>query len=289
MKTTDLHVHSTVSDGSYTPAELVNLCCEAGLSSFALTDHDCTAGFEEARKEAEKLTNTGKTIKVIPGVEISTGYNGRDIHILGLFIDPDCPDLNKALQLTDERRDKRNNEMIKRFRNAGIDITHEELTFGCPDTIITRGHFSRLLVSKGYAKDYKDSFDRYLNPSSPFFVAREYLEIHETICLIKEAGGVPVLAHPLLYKYNKNQVDELVKNFAECGGLGIEAIYSSNSPDDEIYVRSLAQKYSLAISGGTDFHGKCKPHLKVGIGSGNMRIPENLADELEKLSSNHTF
>ncbi len=287
MKTTDLHVHSTVSDGSCTPAELVHLCCEAGLSSFALTDHDCTAGYREAYNEAEKLTKTGTPIRVIPGVEISTGYNGRDIHILGLFIDPECPELNKALKLTEERRNKRNIEMINRFRDAGINISHEELTFGCPDTIITRGHFSRLLVSKGYAKDYKDSFDRYLNPSSPFFVPREYLEIHETINLINKAGGVSILAHPLLYKYSKEKVDELVRIFTEHGGHGIEAVYSSNTNDDEAYVRSLAEKYSLAISGGTDFHGKCKPHLQVGIGSGNMCIPEKLADELEKISTNH--
>lgn len=289
MKTIDLHVHSNISDGSLTPAQVTELAYNAGLSAYALTDHDCTDGYKEALMTAKKLSNTsgGRPFEVIPAVEISAGYNDRDIHILGFYIDPDNEELNSALALTRERRFKRNVTMIKRFNDNGIDISYEELTFGNPNTIITRGHFSRLLIEKGYAKNREESFSKYLNPDTKFFVPREYIDIKETVRLIRQAGGISFLAHPLLYKLTPEQVEKLVSDFKTNSGAGLEAIYSSNSPDDEMFVKSLAEKYDLLICGGTDFHGASKPDLKIGIGKGNMAIPYEILEQIKNIKETH--
>lgn len=285
MKTIDLHVHSNASDGSYEPATLTRLAIEAGLSAYALTDHDNTNGIKEAQDAS--FEGDRQLIEVIPGVEISSGYKGRDIHILGLYIDPENQKLNEALALTRKRRDERNHKMVERLNKDGYIFDYDELLFGNPSTIITRGHFSRLLVEKGYARDRADSFARFLNKESRYFVQREYINFEETVKLIHDADGICILAHPLLYNYNVRQIDELVKSFKDCSGDGIEAIYSSNKADDEHFVRSLASKYDLIISGGTDFHGACKPDLKIGTGKGNMSIPyeilENIKFRLNKL------
>ncbi|MGN0165077.1 MAG: PHP domain-containing protein [Lachnospiraceae bacterium] len=283
MNTIDLHVHSNISDGSLTPSQVTELAYRSGLSAFALTDHDCTDGCHEAQSHAGFLRDSGKVtdFEVINGVEISAGYNNRDIHILGLYIDPDNKELNEALALTRERRFKRNQEMIKRFNDDGIDISYEELTFGNPNTIITRGHFSRLLIKKGYASDRNDSFARYLNPDSPYYVEREYINMKQTITLIHNAGGLSFLAHPLLYNFDETHVEKMIKEFKEAGGTGVEAIYSSNTEEDEKYVSSLAVKYNMLISGGTDFHGACKPDLKIGTGRGNMSIPYEILETIK--------
>lgn len=282
----DLHVHSNVSDGSYTPSEVTDLAYKAGLSAFALTDHDTTDGFLEAFNASKELSAKGHSIEVIPAVEISAGYKDRDIHILGFYIDPDNKELNDTLALTRKRRLRRNLEMIERFNNDGIKITYEELTFSNPNTIITRGHFSRLLIEKGYAKDRYDSFERYLNPDTKYFVPREYIDIKETVRLIKQAGGVAFLAHPLLYKLEKAGVEQLVSDFCQSGGDGLEAIYSSNTTEDELFVRELAPKYGLMISGGTDFHGASKPDLKIGVGKGNMSIPAAILEPIYRTALN---
>lgn len=295
MKTIDLHVHSNISDGSFTPSQVTELAFHAGLAAYALTDHDCTDGYREAAACAEQLNRTAhnhnadsvltsgsKMLEVIPAVEISAGYNGRDIHILGYYIDPDNQELNEALALTRKRRYGRNIEMIQRFRNKGIDISYEELTYGNPNTIITRGHFSRLLIEKGYAGNREESFSKYLNPDTEFYVPREYIDIRETVRLIYGAGGLPFLAHPLLYKLSGDGVAKLVSDFKENGGAGIEAIYSSNSPDDERFVRALAEKNGLLISGGSDFHGASKPDLAIGVGRGNMAIPYEILETIKK-------
>lgn len=287
MKTIDLHVHSNISDGSFTPSEVTELAVKAGLSAYALTDHDCTAGYKEAAGAAEKIIKeTGISIEVIPAVEISAGYNNRDIHILGLYIDPDNENLNNALALTRERRFKRNQKMIKKFNENGINISHEELTFGNPNTIITRGHFSRLLIEKGYASNREECFEKYLNPDTKYFVQREYISIGETVTLIKKAGGIPFLAHPLLYKLNDSELESLVTDFKTCGGMGLEAIYSSNTAEDEIHLKNLAAEHNLLISGGTDFHGASKPDLRIGIGRGNMSIPYDILSEIKNSIQN---
>ncbi len=282
MKYIDLHVHSTISDGTLTPSEVVRLAADSNLSAIALTDHDTVRGVAEALAAAEDLKKEEKFVRVIPGVEISAEYMGRDIHILGLFIDPDSKELNEALDQALSGRDRRNEKMVENLRNAGIDITLEALTFGTPDTVITRAHFARYLINNGYAKNNDDAFKRYLSHDTPYYVPRTQMTPEAALSLILSAGGLPILAHPLLYKLSLDELDTLIARLKSAGLIGIETIYSANTGFDEGIVRRYINKYDLLMTGGSDFHGSNKPHIMLGTGKGNLKIPETLLTALEE-------
>lgn len=289
MRYIDLHVHSTASDGSYTPAEVVALAIKQDLAAFALTDHDTVDGILEAQEAVLAMENTHKKIEVIPGTELSVDYKSRDIHILGLFIDPGNLLFRQALETARVKRDERNIKMADNLNKAGIDITVEKMRETDGKSVLTRAHFAKFMVAHGYVKSTKDAFTRFLNSDSPYYVPREYLSPEEAIELIHSAGGLAILAHPLLYKYNLLQVEELVKYLSERNIDGLEAIYSSNTGFDEGRMRHLANKYNLLITGGSDFHGALKPDLKIGVGKGNLKISytivESLKQELGRRSS----
>lgn len=282
MKKIDLHVHSNISDGTFSPSQVVTLAHNAGLAAIALTDHDTTAGIAEALNAAEQYTNS-MPLEVIPGVEISVGYRDRDIHILGLMIDDKNEDLISALAQIREERDRRNIKMAENLAADGIDISMEKLLKEEETgTVITRAHFAKYLAGHGYAKDIKSAFKQYLEIGGKYYVFRNYISPEQAICLIRNAGGIPVLAHPLLYKLPRHELETLVKRLTENGLLGLEAIYSGNMGQDESYVRQLARRYMLEISGGTDFHGTNKPDLQIGTGRGNMVIPYEILENLKR-------
>ncbi len=281
MKKIDLHVHSSVSDGTYSPAEVTETAHKAGLAAFALTDHDTTAGVEEAIETARQWEHTEHPLEVIPGVEISVGYKDRDIHMLGLLIDHKNKELVSVLENVRKERVMRNIKMAKNLADAGIDISIEKLEAEEEEgTVITRAHFAKYLARHGYAENIKDAFFKYLQIDGPYYVTRNYISPEHAIELIRGAGGIPVLAHPLLYKLPMDELETLVKRLAEHGLGGLEAIYSSNTGDDEQIVRKLAMRYHLSISGGTDFHGRNKPELQIGTGRGNMEISYEILKNL---------
>lgn len=269
MGQVDLHVHSTKSDGTYTPTELVNYAIEKGLTAFALTDHDTVDGIDEALEAAKD-----KPITVIPGIEYSTEYHNRDVHIVGLFIDHKSPVFVEYLQHFKESRDNRNYKLCTNLQNAGLDISYEELMDSFPGAVITRAHYAKLLLSKGYVKSMKEAFDRYLGDHTPYFVHREKITPEEVIQVTLQAGGVPILAHPTLYKLGKEQLDILVSTLTEKGLKGIECVYSTYTNSDEREIKALAAKYNLLPSGGSDFHGANKPGLDLGVGYGKLYVPE---------------
>lgn len=282
MKYIDLHTHSTTSDGTYTPTELVNYAFKKGLSAIALTDHDTVDGIKEAQNAAKKLQEEGHSFTLIPGVEISAGFMSRDIHILGLYIDPENEKLRKTLAKAVAERDERNEKMAANLRAIGFEIYVEEMKADDPNSIITRAHFAKMMVKKGYCSTINDVFKKYLDNDKPCYVKREYISPEDTIALIRQAGGVPVLAHPLLYHLSQPEIEALVKRLKGAGLEGIEAIYSNNISNEEAYVRSLAHHFDLAITGGSDFHGSVKPDIDLGVGRGNLKIPEELLIELKK-------
>lgn len=267
----DLHVHSNCSDGTYTPEELVAYALEKGLKAFALTDHDTTAGIARAQRAA-----SGTGLELIPGIELSTEYKGKDIHILGLGINPENAYFQDQLLRFQNARDLRNEKMIEKLREHGIDITLEQMRTCFPDSVWTRAHFARYLFDHGYVKEMWDAFDLYLGDHAPCFIPREKVTPFQAVQLIHEGGGYAVLAHPLLYRLGEEPLNLLVKTLTGCGLDGIEAIYSTNRFSDEADMRQLARRYGLAITGGSDFHGSNKPSIDLGCGKGNLRIPYRL-------------
>lgn len=279
----DLHVHSNHSDGTLSPEELVSLAQNSGVSVFALTDHDTVSGLKAAKEATKSLADASPSVSVISGVEISAAYQKRDIHILGLFIDETNPSLLTALENAVTARDSRNETMAARFRSLGIPLTLEDLRLINPDTVITRAHFANYLIGHGHVKNSQEAFSRYLGYDAPCFVPREYMQPEQAISLILQAGGLPVLAHPLLYKLPPSELEALIKRLREAGLMGLEVYYSSNSNFDEQICYSLANRFGLLMTGGSDFHGANKPNLYLGTGrNNNLNIPERLLEPLYK-------
>lgn len=283
MRNIDLHVHSTFSDGSETTTELVELAIKAKLAAFALTDHDTTDGYK-ALYEAASKHNLGlpkdEQLEVLPGVEISAAYKKGDIHILGLLVDPNDSEFNALLKSAEKERISRNIKMIDNLKSIGLPILYEEIVAASPDSIITRAHFGKYLVDKGIVSDYPSAFEKYLGDDTPYYVARKFTSPKDAIEGIIKAGGVPVLAHPIIYKLPVPELEALVDTLISYGLRGIETIYSSHSKQDENYVRGLAKRKGLIITGGSDFHGKPKPAICLGIGRGNLRIPYSILETL---------
>ena len=279
----DLHVHSTCSDGTYTPTELVDYAMEKGLAAFALTDHDSVDGLEEAIQYADRLRAERASVpEVVPGVELSSEYHGQDIHVVGLYIDyHDHVFLSKIRDFV-ESRTSRNQKMCALLTQAGIPITYEELLAAYPDSVITRAHYAGYMLEKGYVKNRQEAFERYVGDHAPCYIPREKITPAQAVELIRQAGGAPVLAHPILYHMSEEHLDELVRELKEFGLMGIEAVYSTYSPADERQIRGLAKKYDLLISGGSDFHGANKPGLDLGTGFGKLFIPMELLWEFKK-------
>lgn len=280
----DLHVHSTRSDGTYTPCELVDYAIEKGLDAFALTDHDTVAGLDEAMEYAAAAsTEAGvKCIpEVIPGIEFSTEYQGRDIHIVGLYIDYKNEAFAQYLQSFIDSRTLRNQKMCSLLAEAGIDISYERLLEEFPNSVITRAHYAKYMLTHGYIKSIKEAFERYIGDNCPYFVPREKVTPAQAVELILRAGGVPILAHPVLYHLSNARLEELVAELKNVGLMGLEAIYSTYCVAEERQMRMLAKKYGLLISGGSDFHGSNKPGLDMGTGYGKLYIPNQVLDDIK--------
>ncbi len=273
----DLHVHSTASDGTLTPTQLVELATKYKLKAFALTDHDTTAGIDEALKAAAELN---PQLEVIPGVELSTHAEGRDIHIVGLDIDKDSPAFQKHLKDFRNSREVRNKKMIQKLQEVHIDISDEVLLDMFGDTVITRAHIAKYLHQKGYVRNIWEAFPRYIGDGAPCFVPRGKIAPRDAIRMIQEANGVAVLAHPLRYEFTSSELEDFVSKLAGEELDAIEAIYSMNGPGDEQDMKLLAKRYDLKLSGGSDFHGMTKPNIRLGFGRGNIDIPYAIWREL---------
>ncbi|MBQ9030459.1 MAG: PHP domain-containing protein [Parasporobacterium sp.] len=271
----DLHVHSNLSDGSCSPAELVQLALEKGLSAFALTDHDSVAGIAPAISAARNYP-----LEVIPGIEITSSFGRQEIHILGYYIDYENPRLLEMNRQISQIRDDRNIKICAQLRSYGVDINYEDFrsTAGC--RMITRRHFAAYLVAGGYASDLRDAFEKYLIKGRPCYIPMRKLSTEAAVRLILASGGVPVVAHPVLLHLTEEGYLKFFTLMKSFGVRGIEAIYSSNTAEDEQRFRSLAKELGMFITGGSDFHGVLKPGVDIGTGRGNLMIPQSLLDNI---------
>lgn len=276
----DLHTHSTESDGTMTPQELMEHAKEVGLSAIALTDHDTIRGLTKARPIAESLG-----LELIPGVELSTDYQGKEVHVLGYYIDEENSAFLARLGDFVNGRDRRNEKMVARLREEGFDITMQGLYDEYPDSVVTRAHFAHYLVEHGFVKDRETVFAKYLGDGCRCYVPREKITPFEAIKLIQLGGGLAFFAHPVLCHMNQQRLRTFIGELKSAGLDGIEAVYSMNTPQDEANICKLAREYDLLISGGSDFHGSNKPHIQLGTGKGNLCIPYDILAKMKEYRS----
>ena len=265
----DLHTHSTASDGTLTPKELILQAQKAGLAAVALTDHDTTAGLGQAMETAEKLS-----IECIAGIELAAYFNGREeLHIVGLFIDYKKKDWIHVISQIQKDRDNRNIEMISKLNAIGVSITMEQLEQAAGGDIITRAHYAKVLEQNGYVTSKKEAFQFYLSPGCPGYVPRQLLSPEECIRLIHESGGLSILAHPTLYHLSFQEIGQVVGRLKKEGLDGMEVMYSTYTPEEEKKMKQIAAENNLLFSGGSDFHGANKPDIQLAVGKGNLKIP----------------
>ena len=273
MDTIDLHTHSTFSDGTFTPLQLVKYAEEKGLKAFALTDHDTTEGVKEAK-------SIETNVEVISGVEISTRYDKKEIHIVGLYVNENDADLNKQLKYYREKRVTRNFEILEKLNSLGVNITIDDVKESCTGDVISRAHIAKALVSKGFVGSYTEAFDRYLGDNKCAYVPRETLNHEESMELITKAGGVPVLAHPLLYKMSDTNLENMMVKLRQKGLKAVEVYYSTHSNSDTQHIMAMANRVGLIYSGGSDFHGATKPKIDMGTGMGKLAVPYEILEKI---------
>lgn len=275
MERIDLHIHTVVSDGTFTPEEVVRRAVALGLSGIAITDHDAVAGCDEAVKLGRELG-----IEVVPGIEISTKYK-RAVHILGYYIDTASPALHEVLDWIVIDRDTRAEKMTALMAADGLDVNMEDMhrRYG---EIIGRPHFARRLMELGLAESVDEAFDRYVQKGKKYYVGRSFLSMEKSIQLIIEAGGIPVLAHPYQSALTEEELTELIEYSKDCGIQGMECRYSGYSAEREEHLEELAEKYGLIKTGGSDFHGANKPAIQIGSGMGSLNVPKSFLDELKR-------
>jgi predicted metal-dependent phosphoesterase TrpH len=277
MSRIDLHLHTTHSDGSLLPADVLRLAHEAGVTALAITDHDIVSGIPEALAVGAELG-----IEIVPGVEISSRVGNSELHILGYCIRWQDQELNRRLATLRESRHSRNPQIIERLRALGLEVTYEEVRTLAGTDSVGRPHIARLLMDKKYVTSAKDAFDRYLADGRPAYVARELPQPADAIAWIREAGGVAVLAHPTWAKVSGEGLNTLLTTLKAEGLGGIEVHYSTHTKRQTAEYLDLAKRLDLLVTGGSDFHGITKPDIEVGRGRGDLKVPEKLLDPLKK-------
>ena len=280
--TIDLHIHSTASDGTLTPAEILALAQKLGIKAIAITDHDTVDGSKKAL-----------SLKIFPnknfltGVEISTSFPEPfschgSLHLLGYDIDVDNPALNKALLKLKQARKNRNPGIIKRLKSLGMDISLNELSDKFQYTQVGRPHIAHLMKEKGFVKSIDEAFDYFLGTGKPAYVERFRLSPRDGIDCIRAAGGVPVLAHPFTLDLKFGKLRKCVGELVGYGLQGIEVIYSLHNDALRSRYMSLAKEFNLVATGGSDFHGEMNPSIKIGRGFGNVKVDDSVLVDLRK-------
>jgi len=273
----DLHVHTTASDGTMSPAEVVRYAKEKGLRAIAITDHDTIEGLPEGIEEGKK-----QGLEVIPGVELSVDFPKGTMHVLGYYIDPTCTGLLDELMVLQQARAERNLRMIEKLRGLGIEIEISELKETPEHGQIGRPHFAHTMVKKGYVQNIQDAFDRYLGKGGPAYVEKFRFSPEEAMRFINKAGGVAVLAHPFtLNRPQQKDLEDVIAKLKAQGLDGIETYYPEHSEGQTKIYRHLAKKYGLLLTGGSDFHGLTKDKVDLGEGYEDREVSYKLVEELQ--------
>ena len=272
----DLHTHSTASDGSDPPDEVVRLAVAAGLKAIALTDHDTQAGVPLAKTQAAE-----SGIELIAGTELSLEWAQGAMHMVVLFLEPGPGPLQDRLAELREGRSERNSRIVARLAELGLPVSNEEiLDLGAGESV-GRPHIAAVMVARGYVESIFDAFDQYLGWGKPAYMARPRLSPEEGIGLALESNAVPVLAHPhTLGLNNSAEVTGTLRRLATAGLVGIECYYPLYNPIEREGYAALAERFGLKPSGGSDYHGTYKPDVHLGVGRGNLAVADDLLDAL---------
>ena len=268
----DLHTHTTASDGSLTPAELVDLARREGLKALAVTDHDTVEGLDEALARGEEIG-----LEVVPGLEISADFKPGTMHILGYDLNHKAPGLVEKLTLVQEARRTRNPRIAARLEKLGLPVTMAEVEAAADGGQIGRPHFAKVMRDKGLVSSINEAFDRFLAQGRPAYVDKFRLSPGQALAMILEAGGQPVLAHPFsLGLKGPSALAGLLAELKEAGLVGLEVYYPEHKPDMTRDYLALAERFDLAPTGGSDYHGANKNGVRVGRGFGNLAVPYDL-------------
>jgi len=273
----DLHIHTTASDGVLSPSGVVRYAKAKGLQAIAITDHDTIEGCEEGLSEGERIG-----FEVIPGIEISADYSPGSMHILGFFLDIHHPLLNERLEYLQKARAERNPKMVARLNQLGIEVTYEEVLKASGGGQVGRPHFANVLLEKKVVRSFQEAFDRFLKKGAPAYVDKFRFTSKEALHFINEAGGVAVLAHPNTLGVNGySELEKLIVRLADEGLKGIEVYYPEHSGVEVAQYKTLADRYNLVSTGGTDYHGIDKNELDIGVGRGEMKLPYSIVEEIK--------
>ncbi len=266
----DLHVHTTASDGQYTPAEIVKKAAEKNLKAIAITDHDTVNGLEEAKKTAKEYQ-----IDLVPGIELNINGSPGEFHLLGLGLQNTSSSLNNILANVIKNREVRNENIIKKMQEDGINITLEEMYATFPNTIIGRPHFAAKLVEKGIVKVRQQAFDQYLARGRKWYVERVGTNLDEAIVGITESGGLPIIAHPMSLYLSWGKLPEMMQKYYEQGVVGIEAFHPGARVTECLRLEELGRKIGFIITAGSDFHGeKIRTDRRLGHTCGGKKIED---------------
>lgn len=274
----DLHMHSTASDGTLTPGEVVAMAREEGLAAIALTDHDTTAGLPEAIAAGRRLG-----VEVVPGIEISAKRERGTLHIVGLFIDPGDGRLEERCQALRAERGRRNERIVSRLCELGMPVTLDEVRGKSGGGVIGRPHFAAVMVEKGYVATREEAFDRWLAKGQPAYFPKALLDPAESIAMIHDAGGVAVCAHPSQLRCaGERELEGAIAELRHHGLDAIETQWSTATAEEMALTERIAGRQRLLRSGGSDFHGGNKPDIRMGVARGQIRVTADVLEALRR-------
>ena len=273
----DLHTHSNFSDGTYSPAEIIAEAEKLGLSSVALTDHNTVAGlpsFMEAAKHSP--------VEAVPGVEISCQYGDTELHLVGLYLPMENLDvITVYLESLNRKKEESNRLLIRNLNQAGYCLDYDEIRQAHPDGTVNRAVIAASMLEKGYVSSINEAFQNVLSVKAGFYVPPQRLTFFNAIALLHYVEAVPVLAHPFLNLKTEDVLRACLQEAVPRGLIAMETMYSSYAPETEAAARRIAREFGLLESGGSDFHGATKPHIRLGCGKGNLAVPVAFADTLK--------
>ena len=274
----DLHTHSHYSDGCDSPAQLVRQAQEAGLAAIALCDHNTLAGLPEFLEAGKK-----SPVKTVPGIELTTEHEGKELHILALFLKQEhYGPIRELLGEYRRQKERSNRALVEALRQAGMELDYDRLARDKKD-YVNRAHIGQALLEKGYVESVKEAFRKYLSPDSGFYVPPRRPDACRTIHLVRQLGAVPVLAHPLL-SVSEDRLRAFLPEAVKNGLAAMEVYYTEYTPKQTALARGIAAEFGLLPSGGSDYHGTVKPEICLGVGRGTLVVPDSILPPLEELA-----